>query len=57
MGYKDAYNFSAEWQARVFYDYIRKVTEDTTQLQINPRASDAATRQSVFEFATKILKY
>jgi len=57
IGYKEAYAFTDEWQARVFYDYIRKVLEDDTELKINPRASNAATRASVFEFARKIMGY
>lgn len=56
VGYKDAYAFGAEWQARVFYDYIRKVLRDDTQLRVNPRASSAATRREVFEFAKAIME-
>lgn len=55
VGYKDHYTFSAEWQARVFYDYIRKILRDDSQLRVNPRASTAATRAEVFVFAKKIL--
>lgn len=55
-GYKDIYPFGAEWQARIFYDYIRKIIEDDKQLYINPRASERATRGEVFDFATKIDK-
>jgi len=54
--YKDIYPFGAEWQARVFYDYIRKVLEDDSRLYINPRASERATRGEVFDFAAKIDK-
>lgn len=57
IGYKDSYNFAAEWQARVFYDYIRKVLKDDAELSLNPRPSDAATRAAVFEFARKVLGY
>ncbi len=55
-GYKDIYPFGAEWQARVFYDYIRKILEDDGKLYINPRASERATRGEVFDFAAKIDK-
>lgn len=55
-GYKDIYPFGSEWQARVFYDYIRKILEDDSKLYINPRASERATRGEVFEFAYKIDK-
>lgn len=43
-GYKDIYPFGAEWQAGVFYDYIRKVLQDDAQLYVNPRANMRATR-------------
>ncbi len=55
-GYKDIYSFGAEWQAWVFYDYIKKVLEDDKQLYINPRANDRATRREVFDFAATIDK-
>ncbi len=55
-GYKDIYSFGAEWQAWVFYDYIKKVLEDDKRLYINPRANDRATRREVFDFAATIDK-
>lgn len=55
VGYKDAYKFDAEWQARVFYDYIRKVLRDDKALKTSPRPSVAATRAEAFVFAKKIM--
>lgn len=55
-GYKDIYQFGAEWQARVFYDYIRKVLRDDAALHTDPRASNTATRQEIFHFAYTILE-
>lgn len=43
-GYRTAYYFGAQWQAAVFYIYIRKVLQDDTQLNIDPRVSASATR-------------
>lgn len=57
VGYRGAYLFGAEWQARVFYDYIRKVLQDDSQLGIQPWPEVKATRRDVFEFATNIMKY
>lgn len=56
-GYKDIYKFGAEWQASVFYEYIRKILHDDTQLRVNPRAGDIAIRKEVFGFAKKIMDY
>lgn len=56
-GYKDIYQFGAEWQASVFYDYILKVLQDNDELRRDPRANSLATRQEVFEFARNILSY
>ncbi len=56
-GYKDIHTFGAEWQAGVFYEYIRKILRDDAQLRIDPRANSLATREEVFEFAKKILDY
>lgn len=56
-GYKDIYNFGAEWQASVFYEYIRKILHDDTQLRVNPHAGDAAIRKDVFGFAKKVMDY
>lgn len=55
-GYKDIYPFGTEWQARVFYDYIRKVLRDDGALHTDPRAGAIATRQEVFHFAYTILE-
>ena len=56
-GYKDIYTFGAEWQARIFYDYIRKVVQNDDVLRIDPRANAIATREEVFEFAKNIMDY
>lgn len=53
-GYESAYDFSATWQASVFYAYIRKIIEDTEQLKVAPRPNDSATRREVFDFAFHI---
>jgi hypothetical protein len=55
-GYESAYDFSATWQASVFYAYIRKILEDTEQLKVAPHPNDRATRREVFDFAAKIDK-
>lgn len=56
-GYKDIYHFDAEWQARVFYDYIRKVLHNDAELRKDPRATTVATREDIFEFAKNITGY
>lgn len=56
-GYKDIHTFGAEWQASIFYEYIRKILRDDAQLRVNPRASESATRREVFEFAREIMDY
>lgn len=43
-GYKDIYDFGAEWQALVFYDYIRKIIQNDDMLRVDPRVNDRATR-------------
>ena len=61
--YKDTYSFHAEWEAGVFYDYIRQVLVDSNidsgnwsydSLFIDPRADDLATRWEVFDFSYNI---
>lgn len=51
VGYKGAYNFGAPWQSRVFYQYIRAVLHDDTELKKDPRVNIYATRAEVFGFA------
>jgi hypothetical protein len=43
-GYKDIHDFGAEWQALVFYDYIRKILQNDDMLRVDPRVNDRATR-------------
>ena len=56
IGYNNAYEFGAEWQARTFYDYIRKVLQDDTMLRINPRVNVPAKLSEVFGFAQAIMQ-
>ncbi len=56
-GYKDIYYYGAEWQAQVFYEYVRKILHDDAQLHVNPWATVKATRKDVLEFAKNIMKY
>ncbi len=56
-GYRDIYYYGAEWQAEVFYAYVRKVLHDDTKLHVNPWATVKATRRDVLEFAKNIMKY
>lgn len=53
-GYESAYDFTATWQASVFYEYVQKILWDSNQLRVAPRPNSNATRREVFEFATKI---
>lgn len=55
VGYKNAYNFWAPWQAQVFYQYIRAVLHDDTALRQDPRVNDYATRAEVFKFTINIV--
>ncbi len=55
VGYKDAYLFREEWQAQVFYDYIRKVLQSTDALRINPFPDAYAPHRDVYGFARNIL--
>lgn len=56
IGYREAHLFTAEWQARVFYDYIRKVLRDDAKLQEKPWPTVKATRRDVFGFAVNIMR-
>ena len=54
LGYKDAYNFSAQWQAATMYEYIRKVLENDLALRANPLPNNYAQRGTVFSIAQVI---
>ncbi len=56
MGYKDYYSFGSIWQAAVFYDYIRKVTQDTDDLRTNPRVNAKAAIKDVLTFAKDVME-
>lgn len=54
IGYKDKYNFGAQWQARIFYDYFLDIVVDRLSLTTDPRANEYATRAEVFDFAKNL---
>lgn len=56
VGYKNAYYFGAQWQAAVFYDYVRHVIHDDAGLRTSPRASEDAKLKEVFDFAAHVLQ-
>lgn len=56
IGYSEYYNFGAEWQAATFYEYIRKVLMDDTELSNNPRVNEQARLKEIFGFAKKIME-
>lgn len=55
-GYTSAHYFWAPWQANVFYDYIRTVARDDTQLSVDPRVNVSAKLREVFDFASHTLQ-
>lgn len=54
VGYKDAYNFGAPWQAAIMYSYIRKVVKNDLALRSDPLVNEYAQLKEVFSFAREI---
>jgi hypothetical protein len=54
IGYKDAYNFWAPWQAAIMYSYVRKVLKNDLALRSDPLVNQYAQLKEVFEFAREI---
>jgi hypothetical protein len=54
IGYKDAYNFGAPWQATIMYSYIRKVVKNDLALRSDPLVNEYAQLKEVFNFAREI---
>ena len=55
IGYKDAYNFGAPWQAAIMYSYIRKVVKNDLALRSDPLVNEPARLKTVFGLAEEIL--
>jgi hypothetical protein len=55
IGYKDAYNFGATWQAAIMYSYVRKVLQNDLALRSDPLVNETAQLKEVYDFAREIM--